>query len=291
MAETGSLNVLILGGRGQLGTDLVRTNPGHRLTVHGRADADVTDAPAFERYVRSISPAVVLNTVAFNKTEQCEDDPLTALAVNTLAPRRLAALCAEIKARLVHFSTDFVFDGLKGTPYDESDAPAPANLYGFSKYGGERFVALGAPDNLVIRTAGLYGAAGSGAKGGNFVHTVLTRARAGQPLRVVNDIFFSPTWTGDLAEKTWALLAAPAAGGIYHLANGGGCSWYEFARAVLETAGVTATVDPLSSSQWPGKMRRLPDTRLASVRCGSLGLEPLRPWREALSAYLRPATG
>lgn len=291
MAETDSLNVLLLGGRGQLGTDLVRTNPGHRLTVHGRSDADVTDATAFERYVRSASPEVVLNTVAFNKTEQCEDDPLTALAVNTLAPRRLAALCADLNARLVHFSTDFVFDGLKGSPYDESDAPAPANLYGFSKYGGERFVALGSPENLVIRTSGLYGEVGSRAKGGNFVHTVLTRARSGQPLRVVNDIFFSPTWTADLAEKTWSLMEAPTACGIYHLANGGGCTWFEFARAVLETAGLTASVEPLSSSQWPGKMRRLPDTRLASVRWGSLGLAPLRPWRDALSAYLRRVPG
>lgn len=287
MAETGFLDVLILGGRGQLGTDLVRTNPGHRLTVHGRADADVTDTAAFDRYLRSVSPAVVVNTVAFNKTEQCEDDPLTALAVNTLAPRRLAAVCAELNARLVHYSTDFVFDGLKGTPYDESDAPAPPNLYGFSKYGGERFAALGSARNLVIRTAGLYGAAGSRAKGGNFVHTVLTRARSGQPLRVVNDIFFSPTWTRDLAEKTWSLIEAPSAGGIYHLANGGGCSWYEFARAIVESAGLTATVEPLPSSQWPGKMRRSPDTRLASVRCGSAGLAPLRPWREALIAFLR----
>jgi dTDP-4-dehydrorhamnose reductase len=119
---------------------------------------------------------------------------------------------------------------------------------------------------------------------------MLTRAR-GRTVRVVNDIFFSPTWTGDLAEKTWALLVGSRGGGNLSPANGGGCSWYEFARAVLETAGVTATVAPLSSSQWPGKMRRSPDTRLASVRCGSLGLAPLRPWREALSAYLRPATG
>lgn len=287
MAETGDITVLVLGGRGQLGTDLVATNPGHRLIVHGRSDADVTDVAAFDRFMDSVSPAWVINTVAFNKTEQSEDDPTTALAVNTLAPRRLAALCAQRHIRLVHFSTDFVFDGLKGAPYDEFDGPSPVNLYGFSKYGGERFVVLGSPKNVVIRTAGLYGAAGSREKGGNFVHAVLTRARAGLPLRVVNDIFFSPTWTRDVATKTWALIDNPSAGGVYHLANSGGCSWYEFARAVLETAGVNAAVEPLSSSQWPGKMRRSPDTRLTSARCGALGLAPLRPWREALSAYIR----
>lgn len=286
MAETSELTVLVLGGRGQLGTDLVATNPGHRLIVHGRSDADVTDVAAFDRFMSSVSPAWVINTVAFNKTEQSEDDPMTALAVNTLAPRRLAALCAQRNVRLLHFSTDFVFDGLKGAPYDESDRPCPVNLYGYSKFGGERFVSLSSPRHVVVRTAGLYGAAGSREKGGNFVHTVLTRARGGLPLRVVNDIFFSPTWTRDLATKTWALIDNPSAGGVYHLANSGGCSWHEFARAVLETAGVNAVVEPLSSSQWPGKMRRSPDTRLISVRLGGDGVGPLRPWREALTEYL-----
>jgi dTDP-4-dehydrorhamnose reductase len=228
-----------------------------------------------------------MNATAFNLTEACEDDPETALAVNTLAPRALARICSTVGAKLVHFSTDFVFDGKKGVPYTESDAPNPLSVYGFSKYGGERFVLASSDQNAVVRTAGLYGRAGSRAKGGNFVHAIVSRAQRGEPLRVVNDIFQSPTSAHDLAEKVWELLALKSAGGIFHLVNSGGCSWFQLAQAILEISGLPRDIAPIPSAQWPGKMRRSPDTRLISERLSSLGLSPLRPWREALTAYLK----
>jgi dTDP-4-dehydrorhamnose reductase len=280
------MRVLLLGAHGQLGTELARTNQGHTLVSQTRVDLDVTDPGALELFIRSVHPEVVLNTVAFNQTEVCEDDPVNALAVNTLAPRSLARLCVGVGARLIHFSTDFVFDGNKGSPYGESDAPNPLSVYALSKYGGERFVLAASDQNLVCRTAGLYGAAGSRAKGGNFVQAILSRAQKGEPLRVVNDIFQSPTFARDLAEKTWELVGLKTGGGILHLTNSGGCSWFQLAQAVMEIRGLSSSLTPIPASQWPGKMRRSPDTRLVSERLALFGLSPLRPWRDALTAYL-----
>jgi dTDP-4-dehydrorhamnose reductase len=280
------MRVLLLGAQGQLGAELVQSNPGHTLLLHTRHDADLTDANALDRFVRAAAPEIVLNTAAFNRTELCEKDPVPAFAVNTLAPRTLASLCAGLGARLVHFSTDFVFDGKKGAPYVESDPPNPMNVYSLSKYGGERFVLAASENNMVCRTAGLYGVTGSRAKGGNFVQTVLSRAQKGETLRVVDDIVMSPTYARDLAEKVWELLDGKAPGGIYHLTNSGGCSWFQFAQAVLDSAGLSAHLSPISSAEWSGAMRRSPDTRLASERLASLGIRPLRPWRDALVSYV-----
>jgi dTDP-4-dehydrorhamnose reductase len=288
VAETDqrSMKILVLGAQGQLGTELVRTNPGHTLVSHTRSDVDLTEATALDSYVRATAPDVVINTVAFNQTEQCETEPNAAWAVNTLAPRSLAGLCVEVGARLVHFSTDFVFDGTKRAPYVESDAPNPINVYALSKYGGERFVLAASTRHLVCRTAGLYGAAGSRIKGGNFVQAIRSRAQKGESLKVVNDIALSPTSAGDVAAQVWVLLEKPEAGGVVHLTNSGGCTWFEFAQAILEESGLRVPLMPIPSSAWPGKMRRSPDTRLSSQRLFSLGLKPLRPWREALAAYL-----
>lgn len=278
--------VLVLGATGQLGSDLVRTNPGLALTALGRADLDVTDAAALARRVADAAPDWVLNAAADNRTDAAEDDPTAAFAVNAWAVRSLAAACTAARARLLQFSTDFVFDGRKGVPYIESDAPNPVNVYGLSKYAGERFVLNGAPGHVVVRSAGLFGRAGSRAKGGNFVDTIVARARRGEPVRGVTDIAMSPTSTRDLAAKTWELIGRNPPGGVYHLVNAGGASVFELARVILDVAGLPATVKPVSASDWPGKIRRAPDTRLSSDRLAALGIAPLRSWREALSEYL-----
>lgn len=279
------MRVLVLGATGQLGSDLVRTNPGHDLTALGRAALDLTDAAALARRVADARPDWVLNAAADNRTEAAEDDPPAAFAVNAWAVRSLAA-CLPPRARLLQFSTDFVFDGRKGVPYVESDAPNPVNVYGLSKYAGERFVLNGDPAHIVVRSAGLFGRAGSRAKGGNFVDAIVARARRGEPLRGVTNIAMSPTSTSDLAAKTWELMGRNPPGGVYHLANAGGATVFDLARTVLEVAGLRVPVEPVPASAWPGKIRRAPDTRLASERLLALGIAPLRSWREALSEYL-----
>jgi dTDP-4-dehydrorhamnose reductase len=227
-----------------------------------------------------------LNTVAFNRTELCEEDPLNALAVNTWPPARWRRSVGN-GSTAPSLLNGFCVRWKEGRPYAESDVPNPLNVYGFSKYGGERFVLAASDRNIVCRTAGLYGAAGSRAKGGNFVQAILSRAKKGEPLRVVNDIFQSPTFARDLAEKVWELVGLKTAGGIFHLTNGGGCSWFQLAQAILEIERISATLTPIASAQWPGKMRRSPDTRLVSERLASFRLPPLRPWRDALTAYLK----
>lgn len=280
------MRVLVLGAGGQLGADLIRTDPGHTLIAHKRADADITDGAALARYVRDARPKWILNTVADNRTEAAESDPGPPFAVNALAPRALAEVAAAAGARVLHFSTDFVFDGRKGAPYVESDSPSPLNLYGVSKYAGERFILAASDRNIVVRTASLFGRAGCRAKGGNFVDTIRRRARAAEPIRAVADIFMSPTSTRDLAEKVWELLERDVPGGLCHLVNDGGASWCEFARAIVEIEGLDVSVEAIPAAAWPGKMRRAPDTRLASEQLSRWGLRPLRPWREALTDYL-----
>jgi dTDP-4-dehydrorhamnose reductase len=162
------MRVLVLGATGQLGSDLVRTHPGHALTALGRDDLDLTDTVALGRAVSAARPDWVLNAAADNRTEAAEDNPDAAFAVNARAVRALVASCAAAGARLLQFSTDFVFDGRKGAPYVESDAPNPVNAYGRSKHEGERFVLAAGPAHLVVRSAGLFGRAGSRAKGREF---------------------------------------------------------------------------------------------------------------------------
>jgi dTDP-4-dehydrorhamnose reductase len=282
------MRVLVLGATGQLGSDLVRTHPGHALTALGRDDLDLTDTVALGRAVSAARPDWVLNAAADNRTEAAEDNPDAAFAVNARAVRALVASCAAAGARLLQFSTDFVFDGRKGAPYVESDAPNPVNAYGRSKHEGERFVLAAGPAHLVVRSAGLFGRAGSRAKGGNFVDAIAARARRGEPVRAVTDIAMSPTSTADLAVKTWELIGRSPPGGVYHLVNAGGASIYDLALDIVAAVGGSAAVTPVSAKEWPGKMHRAPDTRLASDRLPALGVAPLRPWREALADYLRP---
>lgn len=282
------MRVLVLGATGQLGSDLVRTHPGHDVTALGRADLDLTDAAALARCVADARPDWVLNAAADNRTEAAEDDPSAAFAVNAWAVRALVAACLPVRARLLQFSTDYVFDGRKGAPYLESDAPNPVNVYGLSKYAGERFVLNEDPAHLVVRSAGLFGRAGSRGKGGNFVDAVLARARRGDTVRGVTDIAMSPTFTRDLAAKTWELIGRDPPGGVYHLVNAGGAPVIDLIRTVLDAAGLRVPVESVPAADWPGKMRRAPDTRLASERLAALGIAPLRPWRDALAEYLRP---
>jgi dTDP-4-dehydrorhamnose reductase len=265
---------------------LVRTNPGHLLSLHTHVDGDIADESGLSRWVADARPQWILNTVAYNRTEDAETVPETAFRTNALGPRAVARAAETVGARVIHFSTDFVFDGEKGAPYVESDVPRPLSVYAVSKRAGEDFIRAANPSHLVVRTSSLFGATGSSGKGGNFVEFIRQRARSGGPLRVISDIRMCPTYTVDLAVKVWELLSAAAPGGFYHLANTGVCSWHEFAQAIVRGSGLSVPVDPILATDWPSKIRRGPNTALASERLSPLGLAPLRPWPDALAAYL-----
>lgn len=209
------------------------------------------------------------------------------MAVNTLAPRALAEICCETGAQLLHFSTDFVFDGRKGAPYAESDVPNPINVYGFSNMG-----ASGSSWPHPIETSFVERPASMGRPGPAPKAAISFKrfcpARKGANRSGWSTIFFNPPpLRGTSPKKSGNWSGSKMVGGIFHLTNGGGCSWFQLAQAILELSGCLAMLTPIASAQWPGKMRRSPDTRLVFERLASFRSPPLRPWRDALTAYLK----
>lgn len=282
------IRVAIIGGTGQLGTDLSRVledTGGYEVFPLRHAEIECTDPGSVQRALRKVGSQVVVNCAAFVRVDECEERPEEAFAVNALGALYVARACAELGALCVYISTDFVFDGEKGAPYEESDVPNPINVYGASKLAGEQLVRQSCPRWLIARVATLFGKAGSRGKGGNFIETILNKARAHERLAVVNDITMSPTYTLDAARALERLFSKGATG-FFHLANGGSCTWYEFASKALELAGVEARIEAVATSDYPTRARRPKNSSLGSERLGGLVAEGLRPWEEALRAYL-----
>lgn len=283
--------ILLVGAGGQLGTDLGSVLPPAALVPLTRAALDVTDRAAVEQVLAQHRPAWVINTAAFHRVDDIEKDERgeaqLAFAVNAIAARRLAIACERRGARLLQLSTDYVFGGGPPGPYTEDASPAPLSVYGASKLAGELLVRQADARHVIVRSSGLYGVAGSAGKGGNFVETMLKLADAGKPIRVVDDQVLTPTYTADLAQAIAGLIAVNPPGGIYHLTNGGQCSWYEFARAIFELCRRTPKLEPTTSAEFNAPARRPPHSVLRNTRAASLGVPLLPPWRTALEAYLR----
>lgn len=280
------MKLLVFGGWGQFGSDLAAAAQGrHDLVRPKHEEVDVRSATDVERLVAESRPHVVLNAAAFHKVELCEEDPDLAFAVNATGARNVASSARRWGARCVYVSTDYVFDGAKAGGYSEEDAVAPLNVYGASKAAGETLVRTACPDHLVVRVSGLFGVAGSSGKGGNFVETMLSKAGAGDEISVVDDQIFAPTSTKDLAHRTLAMLERTIPPGTYHAANSGSCSWYGFARAIFEIAGIDASLRPRATGE--SSLRRPPQSILLDTMTASLEIPAPRPWREALEAYLQ----
>jgi len=280
------MRTLLIGATGQLGQDLLKALPEGTIAL-GHGEIDVTDGVGVSRIIREHRPDWVINTAAFHRVDDCELNPTLAFAVNATGAANVAKVCEELGAGVVFYSTDYVYGGegrAKHHPHLEDDAPDPLNVYGISKAAGEQMVALANPRHLVIRSAGLYGTATS-RKGWTFPELMINKARSDGKLKVVTDQTLSPTFTTDLAETTVALMRSGAIG-LFHLTNAGECSWHEFASATVELAGIDVVVEPSTSVQQPRKAKRPPYSAMSSNRIASTGVAPMRPWREALAAYL-----
>jgi dTDP-4-dehydrorhamnose reductase len=227
----------------------------------------------------------VVNCAAFVRVDDAEARPEDAFRVNGVGALNVARACAKLDALCVYVSTDYVFDGTKGAPYTEADTPHPINVYGISKLAGEYLVQATCPRWLIVRTASLFGKAGSSGKGGNFVETILAKARVGEPLRLVNDIRMSPTYTRDAAQALERLFFHSASG-LFHLANAGNCTWYEFACKALELAGLDNSVEAISSSNYAMQAQRPRNSSLESSKLDLSLRGARRPWHEALKEYL-----
>jgi dTDP-4-dehydrorhamnose reductase len=277
----------VLGSAGQLGRDLCPRLPGEVIPLT-RDRADLTRPETLRAALAELRPQVVINCAAYNFVDKAEQEPQAAAAVNAWGVRELAIVCRDLDCILVHFSTDYVFglEDRRRIPYAEIEAPGPVSVYGLSKLAGEYLVRALCPKHFVIRTCGLYGVWGSGGKGGNFVETMLRVAGQGKPLRVVADQICTPSYTVDVAAATVALVQTGPYG-LYHLTNTGSCSWHELARTIFQLAGVPADLTPITSQEWPAPARRPGYSVLGMGAYQALGLPPLRPWPEAVAAYLQ----
>jgi dTDP-4-dehydrorhamnose reductase len=275
------VRVALVGSSGQFGRALAPVLAERLVWSGGRTDLDVRDAAAVSRMVRESRPAVVVNATACNDVDGAESDLVEPLDVNAAGPWHLARACRDGAALLVHFSSDYVFDGASRRPYVEDDCARPVNAYGISKLAGELLVAASGCEHLLVRTSGLIGAGGSRVKGGSFVHRILEKARAGTPLRVVGDQVFSPTYAPDLARAVLALIESGARG-LFHVTNEGSCTWHGLAVAAVEAAGLRVGVEEISSDDLGAPARRPRYSVLSNARYLSLGLPPLRPWQQAL---------
>lgn len=279
------MRIALLGAYGQLGTDLRGALAGHEVVPFGRADFDVRDTVQARELLLACRPDVVINTTAFHRVELCEGDPDTAFAINASAPAQLAKLARELRAGFVHVSTDYVYGGTDVRPLTEAVPPAPVQVYGATKAAGEWMVLLAHPDSLVVRSSGLYGVAGASGKGGNFIQTVIRLAREKGELKIVNDQFLSPTYTADLADGICKLVEHEVSG-LFHITNDDSCSWWDLACHVVAAADLRVVVRPVSTAEFGAPVRRPPYSVLDNARWRELGLKPLRPWREAVKAYL-----
>ena len=285
------MRLLVTGAAGMLGREIARAarrisgGVEWRVAAYPRASLDVTDPEAVRDAVDIVSPAVLINCAGWTDVDGCESDEITALRVNGEAPGRLAAICRETGATIVHFSTDYVFDGTSRRPYIEDDPVSPISAYGRSKLAGEQAILRSGAAHLILRTQWLYGAHGK-----SFVNTILERAAAGEKLRVVNDQHGAPTYARELAAVTLAAIAKRIRG-IRHAAPAGECTWYEVAREALLLAGLDPEqVTPVSTAEFPRPARRPPYGVLDTSKLRAAGIA-LSPWREALETYIRKDRG
>ena len=283
------MRITVIGSTGQLGTDLVAVlrdpDAAYEVAALGPEDVEVADAGSVNRALETARPDVVVNCAAFVRVDDCEDQVEEAFRVNAVGALHVARACAARNALCVFISTDYVFDGERGGGYTEDDCPRPVNVYGASKLAGEHLVRQACPTWTIVRMASLFGKAGALGKGGNFVETILAKAKAGETLRVVSDVRMSPTYAADAARALERLLRAGRTG-LFHVTNRGSCTWHQFASKALELAGLKTEVQAISTLEWGARARRPRNSALRSVRLDDSGAEVLRQWPDALRAYL-----
>jgi dTDP-4-dehydrorhamnose reductase len=280
------MKIALLGANGQLGQDLLRALRQYDVYALTRTDFEVTDHARVREKLLEIRPDVVLNTTAYHRVDDCETHADLAYAVNALAVLNLVRVANDLDAVLLHISTDYVFDGRARQPYTEYSEPFPLSVYGNSKLAGEILVRTMAKKYFLIRTCGLYGVAGSQGKGGNFVQTMLTKAKRGETIRVVHDQVVTPTYTADLADQIAQILPTRQFG-LFHMTNEGSCTWYEFASAIFELSKIQADLSPTSSDVYKTPAIRPKYSVLENARLKELRLNRMRHWRDALAAYLQ----
>ncbi len=279
--------VVIFGSGGQLGVELVRELQDRGYTVTGldRSAVDISDGARVEHSLAELDPAVVINSAAYNQVDVAEREPMAAYLANALAVRNLAMACRQVDAQLVHFSTDYVFDGTAGRPYIEEDAPHPLGAYAVSKLAGEFYAQAYLEKPLIIRTSGVFGPGGLQTARGNFIELMLRLAAGKQPIRVVEDHVASPTYAPALAARTADLIGRKLTG-VFHVGGGTPISWFEYARLIFKTAGLNPEVRPTSEREYRTAARRPRFSALSNAKMEQCGIAPMPPLQEAIQSYM-----
>jgi len=277
------LRILLTGANGQLGHDLISTKPENvEILPYDKESLDITDRDKTLSVISEQKPDVLINTAAYVRVDDAEDNAAEAFSINAVGVKNLVEACNKTGTLITHISTDYVFDGTKAPiPYNEDDIPNPLNTYGLSKFAGEMFVKNYAHNAYIIRTASLYGKSGASGKGGNFVYTVLGRLLKNQTMKVVNDIYMSPTCTYNLAQEIWRMISEKRPNGLYHIVNDGYCSWFEFAKTISDLADIKGEIIPVSHTEYPSKARRPLWSPLMSIK----GIT-IASWEKALEFFL-----
>jgi dTDP-4-dehydrorhamnose reductase len=279
--------IAIFGSGGQLGVELKTefTKRGYEVTGFERSHVDITNAAQVEKCLAQYDPAIVLNAAAYNQVDVAENEPHASYAVNGLAVRNLALACRQVDARLVHFSTDYVFDGMAGRAYTEQDTPRPLGAYAVSKLAGEYYARAYLDSVLIVRTSGVYGPGALDTARGNFVELMLRLAAKGQPIRVVEDHVASPTFAPALASRT-ADLAERGAQGLFHIGGGTPISWFDWAVKIFDAAGLHPPLKPTNEREFRAAARRPKYSALSNAKMESLGINPMPSLDQAIGLYL-----
>ena len=282
------MKVCVIGGNGQLGSDVVQVfqNNGDDVRALGHTDIELADVDSVATCLKSIVPEVVVNTAAMHHVEQCEKQPEKAFAVNAMGSRNLAMVTRDLGSVLVHISTDYVFDGEKAEPYVEEDAPVPLNVYGNSKLSGEQFVRTLNDKHFVLRVSAIYGKHPCRAKGGlNFVELMLKLARERGKVRVVDSEYVSPTPTVEVARQIVALSNSNAYG-LYHATAEGSCSWYQFAQEIFALTNTKVTLEIAGPDEFPAKVPRPRYSVLENAALKAHHMNTFKPWQAGIREYL-----
>jgi dTDP-4-dehydrorhamnose reductase len=282
---------VVFGAAGQLGVELVRELKGRGYSVMSvdRAQVDITNAEKVEAALAGFDAEVVFNSAAYNQVDVAEQEPQAAFQVNALAVRNLALACRQTDARLVHFSTDYVFDGTARHPYAEDDPTHPLGAYAVSKLAGELYAQAYLDRVLVVRTSGVFGPGGLSTARGNFVELMLRLAGSAPPIRVVEDHFASPTYAPLLASRTIDLVEQNHSG-LFHIGGGSPTSWFTFAKTIFEVAGLQPTLLATNEREYRTAARRPKYSALSNAKMERVGLQPMPPLRRAVELYfeMRP---
>ncbi len=280
--------VLLLGANGQLGRDIqyvFSSLPEYQLIKIYRHNLDI-EYDDIDAFLQKMDFDILINCTAYHKTDECEDFPIKAYHINSLAVLKLAQFCQHHKKKLFHISTDYVFDGTKAFPYTEEDCPNPLNVYGNSKLSGEHFIKSTHDQYFIFRVSSLFGVAGASGKGGNFIETMIQLGKQRKKLTVIDDQMMSPTATLEIAKAIFTFIDNDIESyGIYHCSGSGECSWYEFAREIFSELRMEVDLTPISHTSYQSKAKRPAYSVLDNSKLSHF--YQLKSWRESVVDYLR----